>query len=38
MMSMIDLPAYFQGYELETTIYLLNRVLMKSLLKTPYKC
>ena len=35
MMSVFALPLSFRGYALETTTYILNMVLSKSILKTP---
>ena len=37
MMSQPDLPLSFLGYALETTAFTLNRVLSKSVVKTPYE-
>ena len=37
MMSQSDLPISFWGYALETTAFLLNRVLSKAFEKTPYE-
>ncbi|KAJ8499554.1 hypothetical protein OPV22_010106 [Ensete ventricosum] len=37
MMSFADLPISFWGYALETIAYLLNRVLSKSVVFTPYE-
>ena len=36
-MSDSELPKSFWGYALETAVYLLNRVLSKSVDKTPYE-
>ncbi|KAA0059674.1 retrovirus-related pol polyprotein from transposon tnt 1-94 [Cucumis melo var. makuwa] len=37
MMSLAQLPDSFWGYALETTIYILNNVLSKSVSETPYE-
>ena len=37
MMSRIDLPISFWGYELETDVFLLNRIPSKAVEKTPYE-
>src|SRR5688572_14742039 len=37
MMSQSDLPLSFWGYTLETTVFTLNRVPSKSVVKTPYE-
>jgi hypothetical protein len=37
MMSYVDLSSSFYGYTLQTTTYLLKRVLIKSVDKTPYE-
>jgi hypothetical protein len=37
MMSQSDLPLLFWGYALETAAFTLNRVLSKSIVKTPYE-
>ena len=37
MMDKADLPKSFWGYELETTVYILNRVPSKSVKVTPYE-
>ncbi|CAD6204194.1 unnamed protein product [Miscanthus lutarioriparius] len=37
MMSQSDLPLSFWGYALETTTFTLNRVLSKSVVKTPHE-
>ena len=37
MMSHSDLPLSFWGYALETAAFTLNRVLSKSVVKTPYE-
>ena len=37
MMSFADLPISFWGYALETAVYLLNRVLTKSVVSTLYE-
>ena len=36
-MSQSELPLSFWGYALETTAFTLNRVLSKSVVKTPYE-
>jgi hypothetical protein len=36
-MSQSDLPLLFCGYALETATLMLNRVLSKSVVKTPYE-
>jgi hypothetical protein len=37
MMSQTDLPLSFWGYALETVVFTLNRVLSKSIERTPYE-
>ncbi|KAK8986242.1 hypothetical protein V6N11_013736 [Hibiscus sabdariffa] len=37
MMSHLDLPTFFRGYELETAVFTLNRVPSKSVKKTPHE-
>ena len=37
MMSQSDLPISFWGYAIETAIFLLNRVPLKAVEKTPYE-
>ena len=37
MMGNADLPKSFSGYELETVVYILNRVPSKSIDVTPYE-
>src|SRR6185312_5623546 len=37
IMSQSDLPLSFWGYALETAAFTLNRVLSKSVVKTPYE-
>ena len=37
MMSQMDLPILFWGYALETTVFILNRILSKVVEKTPYE-
>jgi hypothetical protein len=37
MMSQLDLPLSFWGYALETAAFTLNRLLFKSVVKTPYE-
>ena len=37
MMSQSDLPISFWDYALETTVFLLNKVPLKAVKKTPYE-
>ena len=36
-MSHTDLPMYLWGYALDTTVFILNRVPSKAVIKTPYR-